>query len=409
MSPPPPISVLFSQALKAAATASNQSPFEDSTQELVKSSLADLTTLATRIVGLSLFSPNETLEDISTRDLVYLLVPYAIAEAFNRVRVQDPLEDIAKVKQSQRHLAKFISSLEEYEIVSDAERTLHARDPGTIKDPASRRELKIKQYQQEKELRGRIQAIRKQRGQLPAEGASESDLDLIASLLPAPNTSAEDEEEEDESEALRETTLLLLRLCYVQAQSQLISFTRQLEMLEKFASAPPRRRRDRHQNRIVHRESNAKTTCGGWTVRCGLEDRTARARFSMSRTGSASNFTLVPTLTQLQPLRPFTLLPSGAADRARLSAQVFGPSHRLPTMTVDELLEIEQAQGKFISGGGLASENQLTSSEQLDLDAQQDGTRAGAEKEEEKRLKDEKWAQFTDENPRGAGNTMNRG
>ena len=38
-----------------------------------------------------------------------------------------------------------------------------------------------------------------------------------------------------------------------------------------------------------------------------------------------------------------------------------------------------------------------------------DGTREGEEKAEEKRLKDETWAVFTDENPRGAGNTMNRG
>ena len=29
--------------------------------------------------------------------------------------------------------------------------------------------------------------------------------------------------------------------------------------------------------------------------------------------------------------------------------------------------------------------------------------------DEEKRKKDESWARYTDENPRGAGNTMNRG
>jgi immunoglobulin-binding protein 1 len=49
------------------------------------------------------------------------------------------------------------------------------------------------------------------------------------------------------------------------------------------------------------------------------------------------------------------------------------------------------------------------SSEQLSLDAEEDGTLFGMEKEEEKRLKDEKWARFTDVNPKGAGNTMNRG
>jgi immunoglobulin-binding protein 1 len=38
-----------------------------------------------------------------------------------------------------------------------------------------------------------------------------------------------------------------------------------------------------------------------------------------------------------------------------------------------------------------------------------DGTREGEEKAETKRVKDENWARFTDENPKGAGNTMNRG
>lgn len=38
-----------------------------------------------------------------------------------------------------------------------------------------------------------------------------------------------------------------------------------------------------------------------------------------------------------------------------------------------------------------------------------DGTVAGEGKAEEKRQKDENWAQYKDANPRGAGNTMNRG
>jgi immunoglobulin-binding protein 1 len=43
------------------------------------------------------------------------------------------------------------------------------------------------------------------------------------------------------------------------------------------------------------------------------------------------------------------------------------------------------------------------------MDAEQDGTAFGDAKSEEKRRKDEEWARFTDDNPRGAGNTMNRG
>lgn len=55
------------------------------------------------------------------------------------------------------------------------------------------------------------------------------------------------------------------------------------------------------------------------------------------------------------------------------------------------------------------SQNRLTTSEQLQLDSEMDGTIIGEQKGEEKRQKDESWAQYTDANPKGAGNTMNRG
>ena len=57
---------------------------------------------------------------------------------------------------------------------------------------------------------------------------------------------------------------------------------------------------------------------------------------------------------KLQPLRPFTILPSDVGERARVQSQVFGPSHRLPTMSIDEYLEIERQRGNIITGGGWA-------------------------------------------------------
>jgi immunoglobulin-binding protein 1 len=78
-------------------------------------------------------------------------------------------------------------------------------------------------------------------------------------------------------------------------------------------------------------------------------------------------------------------------------------------MSIDEYLAIEEERGNIISGGGKASEEAPTSSEQLAMDAEQNGTTFGEMREEERRQKDEKWAQFADANPRGAGNTMNRG
>jgi len=97
-------------------------------------------------------------------------------------------------------------------------------------------------------------------------------------------------------------------------------------------------------------------------------------------------------------------------------------------MSIDEYLEIEKQRGNILTGGGYvvtfwaygqlgetdeksrpSSLEQPTSSEQLQIDSEMDGTAQGEEKEEEKRQKDEKWAQYKDTHPKGAGNTMNRG
>ena len=54
-----------------------------------------------------------------------------------------------------------------------------------------------------------------------------------------------------------------------------------------------------------------------------------------------------------KPLQPFTILPSGTGgDRARFRDQVFQADYRLPTMSIDEYLEIERQRGNILTGGG---------------------------------------------------------
>jgi len=77
-------------------------------------------------------------------------------------------------------------------------------------------------------------------------------------------------------------------------------------------------------------------------------------------------------------------------------------------MTIDEYLEIEQQRGGILSSRGSRSETEPTS-EQLTTDSEMEGSMLGDLKVEEKRHKDEQWAQYKDTHPRGAGNTMNRG
>ncbi|KAL4067754.1 TAP42-like protein [Scleroderma yunnanense] len=383
-----PLPALYSRTLTNASKAATQTTIDDETQQLIQSVLTDLKEVDSRINALSLFSTNDVLEDISTKDLVYLTVPFVLFEVENRIRISDRNERIAHLFQVQRHLETFISSLESYGVVSDTEHTLHTQ-PSPIKDAAKRREMKIKQYMAEKDLRARIETVQRRRRQQPPEGLLSNDFDLVRSLLPSvsASSSSDDEEDPEMDDILREASLLSLRLLYIHACSQLQSLSQELELLRNTPTLPP-----------------VSPPADEW--RETDKDQEAMWRLDLTTRMTGRGPLLDPTG---KPLQPFTILPRGAMDRSHLKAQVFSPGHRLPTMTVDEYLEIERQRGNILTGGGRQLEEKPTTSEQLAIDSEMDRTVFGEGKSEEKRLRDEQWAQFKDDNPKGAGNMMNRG
>lgn len=94
-----------------------------------------------------------------------------------------------------------------------------------------------------------------------------------------------------------------------------------------------------------------------------------------------------------KPLKPFTLLDS----RQRLRDGVFRPDHSLPTMTIDEYLAEEKRRGGMVDGGGEAS-GMPTEPDEDNL-----------EKADAETVKARGWDEFTEANPKGSGNTINRG
>jgi len=94
-----------------------------------------------------------------------------------------------------------------------------------------------------------------------------------------------------------------------------------------------------------------------------------------------------------KPLRPFTMLDT----RQRLQQGVFRPDHSLPTMTIDEYLEEERRRGGIIEGGG----EQSGIRPEIDED--------DLEKADEETMKARAWDEFKEDNPKGSGNTLNRG
>lgn len=94
-----------------------------------------------------------------------------------------------------------------------------------------------------------------------------------------------------------------------------------------------------------------------------------------------------------KPLRPFTLLDS----RQRVQDGVFKQDHALPTMTMDEYLEEERRRGGIIDGGG-GQQGRTQAVDEDDLD-----------KADMETMKAREWDEYVEANPKGSGNTLNRG
>ena len=139
-------------------------------------------------------------------------------------------------------------------------------------------------------------------------------------------------------------------------------------------------------------------------------DPSALERDYRSRTGMITDLyssRLDPPISQLlrngnagpilskegKPLKPFTLLD----NRQIIRDGVFRPDHSLPTMTIEEYLAEEKRRGGIIEGGGEQSGIQPVVNED-DFDA--------ADKET---MKARSWDEFKEDNPKGSGNTLNRG
>ncbi len=94
-----------------------------------------------------------------------------------------------------------------------------------------------------------------------------------------------------------------------------------------------------------------------------------------------------------KPLRPFVL----QKNRQEIQQGVFRPGHALPTMSIDEYLEEEKRRGGIVEGGGAQSGQP------------QEPDEDNIAKADEETMKAREWDEFTEANPKGSGNTLNRG
>ncbi|EKG16740.1 TAP42-like protein [Macrophomina phaseolina MS6] len=350
---PQSLRALFASAeAKRKELESSYDSNSDAYQQKLQSAIATYEECLTVADRVSLFSSNEALEDVSSGDIQYMLIDYHLAELVQRITGSDRKATLLRARQSYE---RFFKLLDSYDVLSKSDAKLYEKyqeapnsfSTASTTDPAARRETKIARFRTEKDLKAKLEHLNQ-------------------------NPSAFQNDED----ALRQLHLTNIALCVHQAFASLESMAQELQILAMAPPAPP-------------------PSAGSATGDARQRDRRGDGyseRLDAPLAGLANR--VGPILSaDGKPLRPFTLLD----NRQRVQQGVFRPDHTLPTMTIDEYLEEERKRGGIIEGGG----------EQSGIRPEPDED--NMEKADEETLKARAWDDFKDENPKGAGNTMNRG
>lgn len=329
---------------------SNSSAFQEALQSAIQ-----LYEQSLKIADhISLFSPNESLEDIGTVDLQYLLLNYRIAELVLRIHSR---ERKANLQRAQKSYDRYLKQLDDYDMLSKDDTALleqYQDAPNTFStastaDAAARRETKIRRFKEEKALKQKLEYMRKKPSVLQSDDS-----------------------------AARELHLTNIAYCTHQAFQSLESIAQEMHILSLAPPSPPP---DTTQNPADNRERNGRYA-DGYSER--LDGPVSHLSAGMKG----------PLLDKKgKPLRPFTL----TSKRAEFQNGVFRPDHNLPTMSIDEYLEEERRRGGMIDGGG----PQSGIKPQVDEDDMNAADR--------ETMKAREWDEYVEANPKGSGNTLNRG
>ncbi|KAK4155794.1 TAP42-like protein [Chaetomidium leptoderma] len=367
--------------LESSPFAPNSSEYADTVSSAVRL-YQDCLSL---ISALSIFSPNESLEDLSTTDLPFLLTHFHLAEITQRLPSSSPQERKRILSAARDAYERYFHLLDSYSLLPPTHKKLleqYTDAPTTFStvsasDPTARRDAKIANFKTEKDLRTKLEFLR----QRPEYG-TEDDI--------SGGTTGGDED------AVRDVHLAHLDYSTHMAFQALESLNRECEILALAPPTPPSHGGGGGPNNNNHPQEAADTrgrqryTAGGLgdnNNNTGYSDRLDQPLGSLQNPGG-------PLLSkQGKPLQPFTLL----GNRQELAQGVFRSGHNLPTMTIDEYLDEERRRGGIIEGGGEASWHRPEPDED-------DFEKADAET-----MKAREWDEFVEANPKGSGNTLNRG
>ncbi|KAJ5370859.1 uncharacterized protein N7496_006951 [Penicillium cataractarum] len=325
----------------------------ESYRDAVNAAIAKFHECQRQVSILSLFSSNESLDDVSTGDIQYMTLEYHLAELTQRGPTADRE---ATLRSALEQYERFITRLDEYELLSAGDKKLleqYMASPSTftlapLNDAAARRDVKVRRFREEKELKQKLEYLARNEARLQSD--------------------------DDDT---RRLYLAELQLYIHQSFQALDLLIQELSMLSAMRNAPA-------PSQPTPDDPRQRSSLGGANFSDRLDPSLSQL-LGRGRGGPLLN-------SKGKPMQPFTLLDR----RTQLQQGVFRSGHNLPTMTIEEYLDEEHRRGNVLQGGEQSGMKPEVDEDDMD-------------KADQETMKARAWDEYVEANPKGSGNTLNRG
>jgi hypothetical protein len=281
---------------------------DTATQEQLVVAIQDLTTCASMVRKLALFSTNEDVEEISTSNLSFLQCEYMLSDLKIRITTGDNenrLQDRKEVLVDARtYIETFVLACESYGLVTyaikDQFKLVHKKIP--VSDI---RQLKIDSYKQTKQLELKISGWQ-----------------------------SNDDNEDDEE--IRDLKLKMVELALYRSAENLRFIIEELEMIEYAL------------------ERDAVLKLQGLKIQDDV-------RLDVNKKVIDNSTAIMDKDGKVQ--RPFVI----TSKRSEFESGVFRPGHCLPTMSIDEYLDKEMERGNFLSSKDTVKKQEIDSDDENEI------------------------------------------
>lgn len=158
----PSLRQTFDRAKEKQQELDHLDPRSDFFKETLLSTTQELENCQKLVVELSIFSPNEELEDVSTQNIQYLTIDYLLAELKFKAYDQNRL---ASLKRCLWLLESFLERLDLYNMLSATDRKLFEKfrenrssfSLVATSNAEERRKIKIARFQEERDLKKKLE------------------------------------------------------------------------------------------------------------------------------------------------------------------------------------------------------------------------------------------------------------